>query len=208
MLARLQTAFFYALFALSVLAAAIPHDSPPTQTVTVTAAPASTAAGDCNTGDIQCCEQVQSVSYQFEFQLFHALIGAPQASSGGASELLGLLGIVLSDLDVLLGINCTPINIIGLGSGASCTASPVCCSNNAIVRHLSSSEIQPLTISHYHRVGWFPSAASPSPCRTRRTIVDDEGLIHEPAISEILGLPHVVIARRVSYTIMLLETIA
>ena len=56
-----------------------------------------------------------------------------QASSAAGSLLLGLLGIVLSDLNVLLGIDCSPISVIGVGSGSACNASPVCCQNNAIV---------------------------------------------------------------------------
>ncbi|KAI0777859.1 fungal hydrophobin-domain-containing protein [Irpex lacteus] len=115
-------AFFYALFAFSVLAVATPWGAPPTttppptKTITVTAPPSTTtiSAGNCNTGPIQCCQSTES------------------ASSVAGGLLLGLLGIVLSDLNVLLGLNCSPISVIGVGTGGTCNASPVCCQNNAV----------------------------------------------------------------------------
>lgn len=57
----------------------------------------SIPASDCNTGPIQCCDSVQS------------------AGSADASKLLGLLGVVVQDLNVLVGITCSPITVIGAG---------------------------------------------------------------------------------------------
>ncbi|KAI0093406.1 fungal hydrophobin-domain-containing protein [Irpex rosettiformis] len=115
-----------ALLALSTLAVATPAPaekrwgSPTTtpattKTVTVTA-PATTttiSSGNCNTGPIQCCQSVQS------------------ANTPAVTTLLGLLGVVLSDLDVLVGLTCSPISVIGVGAGSACNASPVCCENNS-----------------------------------------------------------------------------
>ncbi|KAH7915185.1 hydrophobin 2 [Hygrophoropsis aurantiaca] len=118
MFSRLSSASLYVLATCSVFAVATPWatTTPVTKTVTVTAtAPATTStepASQCNTGPIQCCDSVES------------------ASSPSASALLGLLGIVLTDLDVLVGLTCTPISVVGLGSGATCSAEPVCCENN------------------------------------------------------------------------------
>ncbi|KAH7921165.1 fungal hydrophobin, partial [Leucogyrophana mollusca] len=70
-------------------------------------------ASQCDTGDLQCCNSVES------------------ASSPSATALLGLLGIVLSSVDVLVGLTCDPISAIGIGSGATCNAEPVCCENNS-----------------------------------------------------------------------------
>ncbi|KAF5375921.1 hypothetical protein D9615_008253 [Tricholomella constricta] len=112
MFSRISAAFFYLLVAFTVFAAAMPGGTP-TVTVTVTPAPSPTTipASQCNTGDLQCCNSVES------------------ASSDAVGLLLGLLGIVLTDLNVLVGITCSPLSIIGVG-GNSCTAQPVCCSNN------------------------------------------------------------------------------
>ena len=42
--------------------------------------------------------------------------GNPSTNSGIAS-LLGLLGVVIQDLDVIVGIDCSPITVVGVGSG-------------------------------------------------------------------------------------------
>jgi len=34
----------------------------------------------------------------------------------------------------LMGTGCTPITVIGTGSGSDCTQQPVCCSDNYFVR--------------------------------------------------------------------------
>ncbi|KAF5348076.1 hypothetical protein D9758_010047 [Tetrapyrgos nigripes] len=74
---------------------------------TGTPAPAS----QCNTGNLQCCNSVQS------------------SNTGLVSSLLGLLGVVLGSVDAQVGVTCSPISVIGVG-GNSCTAQPVCCENN------------------------------------------------------------------------------
>jgi len=104
--------FFLAFF--TILAAAAPGGNPPPdKTVTVTApAPTVTTISQCNTGDAQCCDTVES------------------ASSSGVGVILGLLGIVLDSLDVLVGLGCTPLSIVGIGSGVNCAQQPVCCTNN------------------------------------------------------------------------------
>ncbi|KAK1216819.1 sc3 hydrophobin [Marasmius sp. AFHP31] len=70
------------------------------------------SGGNCNTGPIQCCNSVT------------------KASDGAAAGILGLLGIVLQDLNVLVGLQCSPITVIGGGNGG-CSANPVCCENNS-----------------------------------------------------------------------------
>ncbi|TEB23099.1 hydrophobin-251 [Coprinellus micaceus] len=67
--------------------------------------------GQCNTGPIQCCNSVQ------------------QASNPVVGLLAGLLGIVLGPLTGQVGLNCSPISVIGL-PGNSCSAQPVCCTGN------------------------------------------------------------------------------
>ncbi|KIJ51363.1 hypothetical protein M422DRAFT_244541 [Sphaerobolus stellatus SS14] len=48
------------------------------------------------------------------------------------AQLLGLLGIVVQGVDVLVGLDCTTIPVIGGALGASCAQQPVCCENNHI----------------------------------------------------------------------------
>ncbi|KAI0333062.1 hydrophobin-251 [Cubamyces sp. BRFM 1775] len=67
----------------------------------------------CSTGPIQCCETTE------------------KAGSAAGSALLGVLGIVVQDVNVLLGVDCSPITVIGVGSGSSCSANAVCCSDNS-----------------------------------------------------------------------------
>ncbi|EJD00348.1 hydrophobin-domain-containing protein [Fomitiporia mediterranea MF3/22] len=88
------------------------HENPPaTTTVTITSGPAP-SSGSCNTGPVQCCNSVEP------------------ASSENASKQLGLLGIVLQDVNIPIGITCNPISVLGLGSSGTCNAQTVCCENN------------------------------------------------------------------------------
>ncbi|PPQ89208.1 hypothetical protein CVT25_001277 [Psilocybe cyanescens] len=68
-------------------------------------------SNQCNTGPVQCCNTVL------------------QSGTTSTNLILGLLGIVLGPVTGLLGLNCTPIGVLGIG-GNSCTAQPVCCTGN------------------------------------------------------------------------------
>ncbi|KAI0667102.1 hydrophobin 2 [Trametes maxima] len=68
----------------------------------------------CSTGAIQCCQQTAT------------------ADDASVSALLGLLGIVLQDVTALVGLDCSPINVVGVGSGNACSANVVCCQNNNV----------------------------------------------------------------------------
>ncbi|KDR81005.1 hypothetical protein GALMADRAFT_136068 [Galerina marginata CBS 339.88] len=69
-------------------------------------------SNQCNTGSIQCCNSVQS------------------SSSSVVTLLAGLLGVVLGSVTGQVGVNCSPITVIG-GAGNSCSAQPVCCTGNS-----------------------------------------------------------------------------
>ena len=56
-----------------------------------------------------------------------------QANSAAGSALLGLLGISASDVTALLGLDCSPISVVGVGSGSECSGSTVNCSNGVVV---------------------------------------------------------------------------
>ncbi|KAF9259951.1 fungal hydrophobin, partial [Marasmius fiardii PR-910] len=68
--------------------------------------------GQCNTGPVQCCNQVVP------------------ASNAAAQGTLGLIGVVLQDINIPVGLDCSPITIIGGGNGA-CQSNPVCCNDNS-----------------------------------------------------------------------------
>ncbi|KAF8069836.1 hydrophobin-251 [Lyophyllum atratum] len=69
------------------------------------------AADQCNTGDIQCCNSTQN------------------PLDPNVAELLGLLSIVASGVKGQVGLDCNPIQVIGV-AGNSCTSQPVCCTDN------------------------------------------------------------------------------
>ncbi|KAH9857643.1 fungal hydrophobin-domain-containing protein [Lenzites betulinus] len=71
------------------------------------------ATSNCNTGSIQCCNSLESTD------------------SAAGSALLGVLGIVAQDVTGDIGLECSPIPVVGAGS-SSCSASPVCCENNNV----------------------------------------------------------------------------
>ena len=50
-------------------------------------------AQSCTTGPIQCCQTTET------------------AGSPTAAKLLGLLGVVVQDLNVIVGITCSPITV-------------------------------------------------------------------------------------------------
>ncbi|KIP11930.1 hydrophobin, mutated [Phlebiopsis gigantea 11061_1 CR5-6] len=54
------------------------------------------------------------------------------ANSAVGAALLGLLGIDLSDLNVLLGLTCSPISVVGVGSGTECSGTTVSCTNGVV----------------------------------------------------------------------------
>ena len=127
------------VLALPLLAVATPWGSPTTTqgkttTVTVTTTATATPApqSQCNTAPVQCCNSVTT------------------AQNGGpvVGLLIGLLGIVLENLNVPIGLTCSPVTIIGTASSwlvpftsykrfiksSSCNSQseqvPVCCENN------------------------------------------------------------------------------
>ncbi|TFK64041.1 fungal hydrophobin [Pluteus cervinus] len=71
--------------------------------------------GQCNTGEIHCCDSTHTSSEAASLPL--------------VGLLLGLLGINLSDIIGDIGFNCSPLSILGI-AGNSCSAQPVCCTGN------------------------------------------------------------------------------
>ncbi|KAF4621619.1 hypothetical protein D9613_012583 [Agrocybe pediades] len=73
-------------------------------------------AGDindsCNSGPIQCCNQVFG-SGSKESNFLHSIVGA-----------------VVNPITAQAGLSCNPITAIGVGSGGQCSSQPVCCTGN------------------------------------------------------------------------------
>ncbi|EEB97363.1 hypothetical protein MPER_03332 [Moniliophthora perniciosa FA553] len=69
-------------------------------------------ASECSTGPVQCCNTITNA-------------GDPTAAG-----VLALIGVVVQDLNVPVGLTCTPVTVIGAG-GSGCSASPVCCEDNS-----------------------------------------------------------------------------
>ncbi|KAG7094395.1 hypothetical protein E1B28_007995 [Marasmius oreades] len=71
--------------------------------------------GGAGTGT-QCCQQVQQAS----------------AITGATKTLLGLLGVDLDNITGLVGLNCSPITVVGSGNGAcSSGTTAVNCTDNS-----------------------------------------------------------------------------
>ena len=54
-------------------------------------------ASQCNTGSVQCCDSTG------------------KASDTSIAKILGLLGVVVQDVNAIVGVTCTPITVIGAG---------------------------------------------------------------------------------------------
>ncbi|KAF9224900.1 hydrophobin [Gyrodon lividus] len=75
--------------------------------------PSNVPNSQCNTGPVQCCNSVETAG-----------------NGNRVDQLLGLLGLNVAT-GTPVGVNCSPISALGVGSGASCTQQPVCCSGNS-----------------------------------------------------------------------------
>ncbi|KAI0713753.1 fungal hydrophobin-domain-containing protein [Earliella scabrosa] len=71
-------------------------------------------SGSCNTGPVQCCNSLE------------------EADSAAGSAILSLIGIAVQDVTAKVGLGCSPISVIGAGTGSACSAQPVCCQNNSV----------------------------------------------------------------------------
>ncbi|KAI6142655.1 hydrophobin-3 precursor [Pisolithus tinctorius] len=68
-------------------------------------------SSQCDTGSLSCCNQVQTVQNLFNTS--------------------GLTAVAASvPVSALVGVSCTPITVLGTGSGAQCSTQPVCCTDN------------------------------------------------------------------------------
>ncbi|KAM5542043.1 hypothetical protein V8D89_004353 [Ganoderma adspersum] len=75
------------------------------------------AADSCNTGSMQCCNHVEDSNSVSGSTLLSALAG---------------LGVNVQDITGQIGLQCSPLSVVGVGAGNGCSASPVCCQNNNV----------------------------------------------------------------------------
>ncbi|KAM5539728.1 hypothetical protein V8D89_006541 [Ganoderma adspersum] len=70
--------------------------------------------GDCNTGPIQCCNNLED------------------ANSPAGLALLAGLGISVQNVVGQIGLQCNPVTVIGGQVTSTCSQKPVCCQNNNV----------------------------------------------------------------------------
>lgn len=84
----------------------------------------------------QCNAAILSSRYVFFYWRRKVSAYAPlQAGSDAVSSILGTIGVVVQNLELLVGVTCTPITIVGINNG-ECAAHPLCCKDNDFVRPL------------------------------------------------------------------------
>ena len=83
--------------------------------VLAVATPTPGGSGDSGPANL-CCQQTAT------------------AGSAAGAGILALIGVVVQDVTAKIGLDCSPISAVGVGSGNACQASPVCCQNNNDVR--------------------------------------------------------------------------
>ena len=110
----------YAPLALPVFAAA-------------TTTPVARNDGGSGSATTACCDSTEPVSgLSRRICVLMLIMFIVQANSAAGTAILKAIGVDLSDVNALLGLTCSPINVIGVG-GNSCSANPVCCSDNSHV---------------------------------------------------------------------------
>ncbi|KAF5331122.1 hypothetical protein D9619_005374 [Psilocybe cf. subviscida] len=82
----------------------------------------------CNTGNAQCCKQVQKTG-----------------DVPGLTSVLTLAGLE-AVVDALVGIDCNPITVIGTGA-TNCENTAVCCSNNQFEDGLINVGCSPINVN-------------------------------------------------------------
>ncbi|OJT15408.1 Fruiting body protein SC3 [Trametes pubescens] len=85
-----------------------------TALATLAVATPTPQANSCSTGALQCCESVQS------------------ADSLGIAPVLAAIGVILQDINIPIGLTCSPITVVGVGSGNACSSNTVCCDDNSL----------------------------------------------------------------------------
>ncbi|GJE88780.1 hydrophobin family protein [Phanerochaete sordida] len=51
------------------------------------------------------------------------------SQSAAGAAILKSIGVVVQDVNALVGLDCSPISVVGVGSGSACSGTTVSCSN-------------------------------------------------------------------------------
>ncbi|KAI6104124.1 hypothetical protein EDD16DRAFT_1485040 [Pisolithus croceorrhizus] len=85
----------------------------------------------CNTGTLQCCEQVQQPLLASDMQQFLSAFGLVNA---------------LARVTGLIGVDCRPASVLGTGNGAQCNTQPVRCASDQMMGAVNMGRI-PLSVN-------------------------------------------------------------
>ena len=94
-----------------------------------------------------------------------------QANSAAGAAILKTIGVDLSDLNVLLGLTCSPISVIGVGTGSACSGTTVSCSNGVVVSDLNFLSRDVTQMMHANTFGRTALVSAAFLSRSKFTIV-------------------------------------
>ncbi|KAL1721390.1 hydrophobin 6 [Schizophyllum commune] len=75
--------------------------------------PTDSAQDQCSSGTLQCCESTT------------------KSSDIDRVHLSSLLGVDVGSITGLIGKNCSPVSVVGVGAGSTCDAQTVCCDGDS-----------------------------------------------------------------------------
>ncbi|KAL1758758.1 hydrophobin 6 [Schizophyllum commune] len=75
--------------------------------------PTDSAQDQCNSGTLQCCESTT------------------EAKDIDRVLLSSLLGVDVGSITGLIGKNCSPVSVVGVGAGSTCATQTVCCDGDS-----------------------------------------------------------------------------
>ena len=96
----------------------------------------ATPVSQCSTGSVQCCNSLTTAGNSAAATIL-GLVSASKLTHLNAYSFSAILqlGIVVQDLNVIVGLTCSPLSVIGIG-GSSCDAQTVCCENDSFSQYL------------------------------------------------------------------------
>ena len=124
---------------------------------------AATPTARNDTPTTACCASTESVRVSCLHPIASSHSTLSQANSAAGAAILKAIGVDLSDLNVLLGLTCSPISVVGIGSGSECSGTTVSCSDGVVVSLISPHP--KFFVAHILNREVLVSAAFPSSSR-------------------------------------------